>query len=88
MDGQAPRRDATQEERNALEQIVATKAYVDNPELLPWYTKEIEELKPDVRDLFENYTKVPSADVVGHIKHVRDEAFKIASPPYHAQGPI
>ena len=81
MDEQAPNTDATREERSAVEQIVATKAYVDNPELLPWYTKEIEEPKPDVRDLFENYSKVPAADVIGHIRQVRDEAFKIASPP-------
>lgn len=79
MDKQAPNTDATPEERSSFEQIIATKAYVNNPELLPWYTKEVEELKFDVRDLFENYSKVPSADVVGHIRHVRDEAFKIAS---------
>lgn len=79
MSEQAPNRNATQEERSAVEQIIATKAYVDNPELLPWYTKDVEEPKPAVRDLFENYSKVPSTDVVTHIKHVRDEAFKIVS---------
>jgi hypothetical protein len=73
---------AEQEERNEVEQIIATKAYVDNPELLSWYTKDIAELKPAVRDLFENYSKVPSTDVVAHIKHVRDEAFRIASSLY------
>lgn len=83
MSEQAPDRNATQEERRAAEQIIVTKAYVDNPELLPWYTKDIEEPKPAVRDLFESYSKVPSTDVVTHIKHVRDEAFKIVSRPYY-----
>ncbi|EUC31637.1 hypothetical protein COCCADRAFT_27694 [Bipolaris zeicola 26-R-13] len=81
MSEQAPNRNATQEERSAVEQIIATKAYVDNPELLPWYTKDVEEPEPAVRDLFENYSKVPSTDVVTHIKHVRDEAFKIFPYP-------
>ncbi|KAF5851889.1 hypothetical protein GGP41_000617 [Bipolaris sorokiniana] len=81
MSEQASGRNATQEERSAVEQIIATKAYVDNPELLPWYTKDIEEPKPAVRDLFENYSKVPSTGVVAHIKHVRDEAFKIFPYP-------
>lgn len=85
---QAPNTDAVEEERKRVEQIVATKAYVDNLELIPWYKKDIEELKPDVRDLFENYSKIPSADVAGHIKHVRDEAFKIASLPCHIQEPF
>lgn len=76
----APARDAA-EERSAVERIVALKAYIDEPELLPWYTKELEEPKPAVRDLFENYSKVPPTDVVAHIKHVRDEAFKIYPYP-------
>ncbi|EOA90459.1 hypothetical protein ACJQWK_08078 [Exserohilum turcicum] len=80
MTEQAPARDAA-EERSAVEQIVSTKAYVDKPELLSWYTSELEEPKPDVRDLFESYSKVPRADVVAHIKHIRDEAFKIHPYP-------
>jgi hypothetical protein len=69
--------DATDEERHAVAQIVATKAYVDNPELLPWYTKELEEPKPEVKALFAIYSKVPETDLVAHIKKVRDEAFKV-----------
>lgn len=75
-----PAKDDAQAERNAVEQIVLTKAYVEEPELLPWYTKELEEPKPAVRDLFESYSKVPPTAVVAHIKHVRDDAFKIVSP--------
>jgi hypothetical protein len=71
-----------QEERSKVEQIVANKDYVNEPELLPWYTKELEEPKPATKELFEKYSKVPSADVVVHIKHVRDEAFKIVCISY------
>ena len=74
-----PAKDDAQAERNAVERIVLTKAYVEEPELLPWYTKELEEPKPAVKGLFESYSKVPPTDVVAHIKHVRDEAFKIVS---------
>jgi len=69
--------DATENIRSKLEHIVETKAYVDDLEMVPWYTKELEDPKPTVRDLFETYSKVPPADVVAHIKHVRDKAFKI-----------
>jgi hypothetical protein len=72
-----PAHDPAQEERQKVEQIVANKEYVNKPELLSWYTKELEVLKPATRELFEQYSKVPSEEVVAHIKHVRDEAFKI-----------
>jgi SAM-dependent methyltransferase len=81
MTASTPAQDPAQQERSAVEQIVTTKAYVDEPELLPWYTKELEDPKPDTRDLFEKYSKVPSTEVVAHIKHVRDEAFKIYPYP-------
>ncbi|KAF2851674.1 hypothetical protein T440DRAFT_422227 [Plenodomus tracheiphilus IPT5] len=73
--------DDTEAERRKMEQIMATKAYVDNPELLPWYTTELEQLTPETRNLFEEYSKVSSAEVVSHIKQVRDEAFKIFPYP-------
>ncbi|KAF1835161.1 hypothetical protein BDW02DRAFT_298696 [Decorospora gaudefroyi] len=76
--------DAMDDARKKVEQIVASKAYVDDPELLPWYTKELPEPKPATRELFEKYSKVPSADVVHHIKHVRDQAFK--TYPYPCLG--
>lgn len=75
--------DATENFRSKLEHMVETKAYVNNLEMVPWYTKELEEPKPAARDLFERYSKVPPADVVAHIKHVRDQAFKIVSSSYH-----
>jgi hypothetical protein len=75
----APPQDPAQDERRSVEQIVATKAYVENPELLPWYTRELEEPSPETRDLFEGYSKIPGADIVTHIKRVRDEAFTVVS---------
>lgn len=68
---------ATDEERRAVAQIVESKAYLENPELLPWYTKDLEEPKPEVKDLFARYSHVPASDVVSHIKKVRDQAFNI-----------
>lgn len=75
--------DATENFRNKLEQLIETKAYVNDLDMVPWYTKELEEPKPAARDLFERYSKVPPADVVAHIKQVRDQAFKIVSTSYH-----
>lgn len=83
MSGAQSTQDATENLRSKLEEIVETKAYVNDLEMVPWYTKELEEPKPAARDLFESYSKVPSADVVAHIKHVRDEAFKIVSSSYY-----
>ena len=51
------------------------KDYVDSqgastkdPEKLPWYVPELKDLKPDARALFEGYSKIPSDEVVSHIK--------------------
>ncbi|KAI4704346.1 hypothetical protein J4E81_001412 [Alternaria sp. BMP 2799] len=76
-----PVQDPAQEERSRVEQVVATKAYVKNPELLPWYTKQLEEPSPETRDLFESYSRVPAADIITHIKRVRDEAFSVFPYP-------
>ncbi|KAL1798332.1 hypothetical protein ACET3X_002369 [Alternaria dauci] len=77
----APVQDPAQEERSSVEQILTTKAYEQNPELLPWYTKELEEPSPAVREIFEKYSKIAPADVVTHIKRVRDDAFTVFPYP-------
>ena len=40
------------------------------PENMPWYMTELKEemVDPAARELFENYCKIPSADVISHIK--------------------
>jgi SAM-dependent methyltransferase len=76
---------------------VQSKKYVDEPEILPWYKKDIEEIKPRTRGLLERYSNIPPADVEAHVKKVvslcvpklrslltlrqRDEAFKIFPYP-------
>lgn len=77
MDEASTIQNPVEEERSRVERVVATREYVDDPALLPWYTTNLEEPQPETRDLFEQYSKIPPADVVPHIKQVRDEAFKI-----------
>tara|TARA_R110002003_G_scaffold171_2_gene13849 strand:+ start:22068 stop:22367 length:300 start_codon:yes stop_codon:yes gene_type:complete len=50
--------------------IVESKEYVDNPEILPWYRKELKEIKPRTRELLETYSKIPPADVESHVHKV------------------
>ncbi|CAN9227992.1 unnamed protein product [Alternaria alternata] len=77
----APVQDSAQEERSSVQQILETKEYEKNPELLPWYTKELEEPSPATRNIFEKYSKIPPGDVVTHIKRVRDDAFTVFPYP-------
>ena len=39
-----------------------------DPTQLPWYLNDLENLKPEARELFEKYSKVPADQVVAHIK--------------------
>lgn len=72
---------ASDEQRQAIEQVIQTKAYLDDPELVPWYTKELQDPTPDVKALFEQYSHIPEVEIVAHIKKVRDEAFKVYPYP-------
>ncbi len=71
--------DAAERERERVQQVMESKAYVTNPELLGWYVKDLGELKPGAQDLFEHYCKISTAKVASHIKKVRDDAFKLVS---------
>ncbi len=64
---------------NPFEQYLQDKTYMDHAEVLPWYNKELVDLEPKTRELFETYSKVPSDEVVPHITQIRDKAFKIVS---------
>lgn len=55
------------------------RRWIDDPEVLPWYVKDLVDLQPKTRELFETYSKIPSDDVVPHITKIRNEAFKIVS---------
>ncbi|KAH8722748.1 hypothetical protein GQ44DRAFT_658035 [Phaeosphaeriaceae sp. PMI808] len=60
---------------------VETKRYVDEPEILPWYMKDLGDLDFRARDLLENYSNVPQVEVEAHVRKVRDEAFKVYPYP-------
>jgi hypothetical protein len=62
---------------NNVEQYLKDKTWVNNPEVLPWYVKDLVDLQPTTKELFETYSKVPSDEVVPHITEIRNKAFKI-----------
>jgi phenolic acid decarboxylase len=68
---------ATHEKGNIVEQYLKDRTWVDTPEVLPWYTKDLVDLHPKTKELFETYSKVPPDDVVSHITQIRNKAFKI-----------
>jgi len=70
-----------EEERVKIEQIIETKAFLDNPEALPWYEPEIQTLAPDNSELFQEYSKIPPSEITQHIKKVRDDAFSVYPYP-------
>jgi hypothetical protein len=72
---------ATQGKGDFVQQLMDDKRWVEEPELMPWYVKELTELEPATRKLFETYSNVPSDEVVSHIKKVRDKAFRVVSLP-------
>jgi hypothetical protein len=49
--------------REKLAEVMESKRYIEEPEILPWYKKDVDELKPRTRDLFENYSHVAPAEV-------------------------
>ncbi|KAF2122769.1 hypothetical protein BDV96DRAFT_639336 [Lophiotrema nucula] len=59
-------------------------ASTKDPEKLPWFVPELKDLRREARDLFEGYSKIPSDEVVSHIKTSRDKAFK--TYPYPCLG--
>lgn len=62
---------------NNVEQYLKDKTWVDHPEVLPWYVKDLVDLQPTTKELFETYSMVPSDEVVPHITQIRNKAFKI-----------
>ncbi|KAF9692920.1 hypothetical protein EKO04_009244 [Ascochyta lentis] len=72
---------STQEKPNAVEQYLKDKRWIDEPEVLPWYIKDLVDLEPKTKELFETYSKVPSDEVVAHITQIRNKAFKVFPYP-------
>jgi SAM-dependent methyltransferase len=50
-----------------LAHYVETKRYIEEPEVLPWYKKNLDEIKPRTRELFEKYSHIAPAEVENHI---------------------
>ncbi|KAF6240137.1 hypothetical protein HO173_001747 [Letharia columbiana] len=47
-----------------------------------WYNPDVESnIRPEMRDLLLNYSKIPAEDLVGHITKVRDAAWDICPYP-------
>lgn len=35
-----------------------------------WYDPDIEDVNPEIRELLENYSKIPSTEVVKHVNEI------------------
>ncbi|KAF2269864.1 hypothetical protein CC78DRAFT_453044 [Lojkania enalia] len=46
-----------------------------------WFKKNLTELKPEARQLFESYSNVPSDQVKSHIEQFRNKAFEVYPYP-------
>ncbi|KAI0377488.1 hypothetical protein F5Y04DRAFT_175393 [Hypomontagnella monticulosa] len=49
-----------------------------------WYQEDLAEVNGPIRELLENYSKVPSSDVVKHVNNIREKGF--AANPYPCIG--
>ncbi|KAJ8119119.1 hypothetical protein OPT61_g7 [Boeremia exigua] len=66
---------------DTVRQHLKDMTWVDQPEVLPWYVKDLTDLQPTTKELFETYSKVPPDEVVSHITQIRNKAFKIFPYP-------
>ena len=89
--------DSPEDTHQKLSRLIDTKRYIEEPEVLPWYKEDLDELKPRTRELFEQYCNLASVDVETHIKTIviahprircewltipqRNEAFKVFPYP-------
>ena len=65
-----PAEGSSEDIHNKIARWVETKRYIEEPEILPWYKKHLDELNPRTRELFETYSNIPPADVESHVKNV------------------
>jgi hypothetical protein len=72
--------DSLEETHQKLKHLIDTKRYIEEPEVLPWYRKDLDELKPRTRELFEQYCNLVSADVETHIKMIVNYNSKVSNP--------
>lgn len=62
--------DPKEEFQKKIAEYIKTKRYIEEPDLLPWYKKDIQEIKPRTRELLEAYSNIPPAEVESHVKKV------------------
>jgi hypothetical protein len=62
--------DPKEELQKMIAEYIKTKRYVEEPDLLPWYKKNVQEIKPRTRKLLETYSNIPAAEVELHVKKV------------------
>lgn len=77
--------DPQEELHKKVAYYVETKRYVDEPELLPWYKKELGELKPRTRELLEKYSNIAPADVEPHVHRVVSLHLRLHTQPLTIQ---
>jgi hypothetical protein len=65
---QATPTESLEETHKKLAHYMETKRYLEEPEVLPWYKKNLDEVKPRTRELFENYSHIAPAEVESHIR--------------------
>jgi hypothetical protein len=65
-----PPSESQEDMQKRMAHYIETKRYLDEPEVLPWYKKDLTEIKPHTGELFENYCHVPPAEVEMHIKKI------------------
>ncbi|KAF4611358.1 hypothetical protein G7Y89_g15655 [Cudoniella acicularis] len=62
--------------------IPDTEAKIDlRDKNVPWYDPKLKKLGPSARELLENYSKIPPAEVEDHIYKMRDEAWDVFPYP-------
>jgi hypothetical protein len=67
---QTPPTETVDEVQKRLAHYIEIKKYVDEPEVLPWYKKDLTELRPHTRELFEDYSHIAPTEVEAHIRKI------------------
>lgn len=50
---------------------------ISDPHKLPWYEPRLTEVEPEARELLENYSNIPSDEVVQHVNSVVSGPFPV-----------
>ncbi len=50
---------------------------ISDPHKLPWYEPQLAEVEPEERELLENYSNIPSNQVVQHVSSVVSGLFPV-----------